>query len=117
MRHHTISGGVAAAAVALAMLSAGAARAADTLSWSFASSTVDFCNFGHCGVDPLLVAGHSDSAGSDFNASAVSLTPHGNAAAWADPGPSGLLADLHAVAVAFGPAITPGQFNIAFAAV
>lgn len=106
-----------AAFIAFATFGAGTARAVDTLSWSFAASTVDFCNFGSCGIEPLLVAGHSDSSGTNFNAAAVSLTPHGNAVAWADPGDSGLLADLHAVAVAFGPLQTPGQFNIAFAAV
>ncbi|MBS0334413.1 MAG: hypothetical protein JSS35_16720 [Proteobacteria bacterium] len=108
---------LAAAAGALVLLGAGAANAADTLSWSASASTVAYCNFTQCGAQPVLVAGHDDVAGSDFNASTLTQTSHGVASAWADPGASGLLADLHAIAVAYGPAQTPGQANFAVAVV
>jgi hypothetical protein len=101
------------AAVTLALLAANGARAADALSWSFAASNVYFCNFNQCGNQPLQLAGHSDSSGANFNATALTLTPHGNAGGAADPGPNGLLADLHAFALANGPAQTPGQANFA----
>jgi hypothetical protein len=115
MRHTMRAASAAACAMALA--GAGSARAADTLSWSFAGATVGFCNFTQCGTQPLQIAGHQDGSGSDFNASALTLTPHGNAAAWAAPGAAGLLPDLHAIAVAFGPNQTPGQANISWAVV
>ncbi|MBS0364044.1 MAG: hypothetical protein JSR98_21940, partial [Proteobacteria bacterium] len=83
----------AVGAAAVTLLGAGAASAADTLSWSTASATTYFCNFTDCGVQPLLVAGHSDSAGTDFNASALVNSPHGTAFAAADAGSTGLLAD------------------------
>ncbi len=112
MPRHIMPAVAAGAAVTLALLAAGGARATDTLSWSFAATTVYFCNFGQCGSQPLLVAGHSDSSGKDFNATAFTQTIHGTGAGAADPGPSGLLADLHAFALAAGPAQTPGQANI-----
>jgi hypothetical protein len=104
-------------AAATALVGVRAAEAADTLSWSSASVTSAFCNFTQCGVQPALVAGHNDSSGVDFNASALVTTSHGTAAAWADPGSSGLLADLHAITVAYGPMQTPGQANISVAMV
>ncbi len=117
MRSRNRRAAIVGAVASLGMIAAGGARAAETLSWSFAATTVAFCNFGECGVQPAAIAGRNESSGSDFNASAATLTFRGNAAAWADPGESGLLADLHAVAFTQGPGVTPGQGNFALAAV
>ncbi len=103
----------ASAVAAFAVLSAGAANAAQTLSWSFSGSTVAFCNFGQCGVQPAQIAGHVDKSGSDFNAGTVVIgDPRGRAGSAAEPGAGGLLPDLHALA--FTTNQTPGQANLAW---
>jgi MYXO-CTERM domain-containing protein len=117
MQRHTKLAAMAGAAIALAAFGAGAARAADTLSWSSANSNVYFCNNTACGNSPLLVAGHDDNSGFNFNASTVVSNSHGIADAWAQPAANGLLPELHAFVMAAGPVQTPGQFNIATASV
>ena len=114
MQRHTT---LAAAVSALTLAFAGAAQAADTLSWSTSSSTVSFCNFAQCGQSPLLIAGHNDVAGADLNASTLTTNAHGIAGSSSEPGDGGLLPSLHAFALASGPAQTPGQYNVSVAGV
>jgi hypothetical protein len=114
MQHHTL---FAAAASAMILVSAGAAQAGDTLSWSTSGTTVSFCNFAQCGQSPLLVAGHNDVAGANLNASTFTTNTHGIAGSSTEPGDGGLLPNLHAFALANGPAQTPGQFNVSIAGV
>ena len=102
----------AAAACALGMT--GAAHG-QTLSWSQAGATISNCFVSNCANTTSLDA-HAQSGGANTNASVFVQSPNrGDVAAWATPGDSGLLPDLHAIAVTF-PAGS-GDINLGFAAV